>query len=127
MIYNTTYTNPQTTFMINKRVGKPFPFLQRLKMGGIGSKRMNIIEFSTALKEYSTTVADTQFGFIELRPKGILILINKQLTNYCWPIAFDDLQYTGQVDLKIGANADFIIFENGILNSSSILKQIKNK
>ncbi len=93
-------------------------------MGGIGSKRMNIIEFSSALEEYSNQVAETQFGFIELRPKGILILINKQLKNYCWPIAFDDLQYTGKVNLKIGNNTDFIIFENGIFNSASILKRI---
>ncbi len=95
-------------------------------MGGIGSKRMNIIEFSSELQEYSTKVADTQFGFIELRPNGILLLINKQLQNYCWPIPFNELYFDGDVDLKIGTKVHYLVFENGKIHGAPILNRIEN-
>jgi len=51
MVHNTTYPDPQITYLINQTVGKPYPFLQRIKMGGIGSKRMNILTLSPSLQK----------------------------------------------------------------------------
>ncbi len=42
MILETTHTNKENIELINDLVGKPFSFLQSLRMKGIGSKRMII-------------------------------------------------------------------------------------
>jgi len=113
MVYNTTYPDPQITYLINQAVGKAYPFLQRIRMGGIGSKRMNILELSPSLQVYQTIAQETQFGFIELRPKGILVLINRQLQNFTWPIPYSDLALDIDEHLCIKHKEDFLVFEKG--------------
>ena len=46
MIYNTTYHNEDYLQQSKEVVGKAFSFLERLKMGGIGSGRLMIAEIS---------------------------------------------------------------------------------
>ena len=124
MVHNTTYPDPQITYLINKTVGKPYSFLQRIKMGGIGSKRMNILELSPSLKAYQTITQETQFGFIELRPKGILVLVNRQLQNFTWPIPFSDLIVNVEQDLRVEMGEDFLIFEKGRNENAIFIQRI---
>ncbi len=124
MVHNTTYPDPQITYLINQTVGKPYPFLQRIKMGGIGSKRMNILTLSPSLQAYQTIGEETQFGFIELRPKGILVLINRQLQNFTWPIPYADLVLDLNKYLRIQYKEDFLIFEKGEKANAIFIERI---
>lgn len=124
MIYNTTYRNDHDIYLINQTVGKPFSFIKRLKMGGIGSKRMFIAAFSSDFEMCKTVSQETQFGFIELRPKGILVLINKQLQNFTWPIPYSDLKVEYQQDLRFSANGNFVEFKNAYLENQAFVHQI---
>ena len=46
MILNTTYTNKDHDKLINNLVGRPYSFLKKLQLRGIGSGRMIIDNFS---------------------------------------------------------------------------------
>ena len=50
MIYNTTYNNEDYLIDSALNVGKAYSFLERIKLGGIGSGRLMIHEISPKLK-----------------------------------------------------------------------------
>ena len=112
MILDTTYTNKDHDELINDLVGKPFSFLQSLKMKGIGSKRMIIDDVSPNMKSFLNTVSDANYANIELRPIGILILINKGLKNYTWVIPYYQLVIYKTNGSSIHAQGRFIQFRN---------------
>ncbi len=112
MILETTYRNKGNKKIINDLVGKPFSILQRLKLNGIGSKRMIIDEVSPGLKSYLNSVADINYGSIELRPNGILVAINKGLKNYTWIIPYYQFYLFKTNGVSIHAQGKFIHFKN---------------
>jgi len=112
MILETTYNSKKNKEIINKLVGKPFSFIQRLKLNGIGSKRMIIQEVSPNLKSYLNIVSDINYGSIELRPNGILITINKGLKNYTWVIPYYQFYLYKTDGISIHAQGRFIHFKN---------------
>lgn len=112
MIFDTTYSNTETTKSINNIVGKPFSFFQSLKLKGIGSKRMIIEDVSPNLRQYLNTVSDTNYANIELRPIGILIRINKGLQTFAWTIPYYHLVIYKTNGSSIHAQGRFIHFKN---------------
>ncbi|SEA02175.1 hypothetical protein [Bizionia paragorgiae] len=112
MLYNTTYTNKEDQNAIDLSVGRAYGFLERIKLGGIGSKRMIIEEVSPNLSHITNTISDTNYANIELRPRGILILINKGLSNYTWVIPFYHLVIYKINGSSIHAQGKYIHFKN---------------
>ncbi|MDX1469934.1 MAG: hypothetical protein R3213_00430 [Flavobacteriaceae bacterium] len=93
MLVNTTYNNKENTELINEVVGRPYSLLERIKLGGVGSKRMIVEEVSLGFKQLLNTVADINYANIELRPSGILVMINKGLQNFTWVIPYFHLAF----------------------------------
>lgn len=112
MLFNTTHTNKESNELIDDCLGFPFSFLQSLKMGGIGSKRMIVDEVSNNLDNLLNKVSDINYGNIELRPNGILVRINKGLENYSWAIPYRQLVIYKTYGLSIHAQGKFIRFRN---------------
>ena len=112
MILNTTHRNKEHENLINDLVGKRFSFLQSIKMKGIGSKRMIIDEVSSNMKSYTNTISDVNYANIELRPSGILIMINKGLKNFTWIIPYYQLVIYKTDGSSIHAQGRFIKFRN---------------
>ena len=112
MLFNTTHTNNEAKEFINDCLGLPFSFFQSLKMGGIGSKRMIIEEVSNNLSSLLNKVSDINYGNIELRPNGILVMINKGLENYTWAIPYRQLVIYKTYGLSIHSQGKFIRFRN---------------
>lgn len=110
MILETTYTNKKHTELINDRVGKPFGFLKKLQMKGIGSKRMMIDNVSPNMQHYLNKVAAVNYANLELRPKGLLIRINKGLRNFTWIIPYYHLVMLKTNGSSIHAQGKFIHF-----------------
>ncbi|MFY0631442.1 MAG: hypothetical protein JXR05_13745 [Flavobacteriaceae bacterium] len=130
MIFNTTYTNNEAKELINVSLGLPFTFLQSLRMGGIGSKRMIIEEVSDNLDNLLNKVSDINYGNIELRPDGIVVRINKGLENYSWGIPYRQLVIYKTYGLSIHAQGKFIRFANNKTfkeNKSFFKKMIRLK
>lgn len=110
MILDTTYTNKKHTEIINDLVGKPYGFVQSIRMKGIGSKRMIIEDVSPNMKQYLNTVAAVNYANLELRPLGLLIRINKGLRNYTWVIPYYQLVMSHSDGSSIHAQGKFIQF-----------------
>jgi hypothetical protein len=112
MILDTTYTNKEHIELINDLVGKPFGFIQAIKMKGVGSKRMIIEDTSPNMKQYLNLVSDVNYANLELRPLGVLIRINKGLKNYTWVIPYYQLVIYKTNGSSIHAQGRFIHFRN---------------
>ena len=112
MVLDSTQPNKEHKQIIEDLVGKPFTFLQSVKMKGVGSKRMIVEEVSPNLKQYMNKVDDLNYANIELRTEGILIYINKGLKNYTWIIPYYQLVLYKTNGTSIHANGKFIHFRN---------------
>ncbi|WP_411768542.1 hypothetical protein [Winogradskyella sp. A3E31] len=111
MLLNTTYDNKDDKDLIEDLVGKPYSLVQKLRLGGIGSKRMMISEVSPNLASVINTVSDINYASIELRPKGILIRITKGLKNFTWVIPFYQLVIYKVNGSSIHAQGKFVHFK----------------
>ena len=112
MVYNATYNDDEVTNSINEAVGIPFNWLKRLKLGGVGSKRMIINAFSPKLNHIKNNNQDLNYGNIELRPKGVIVHITKGLERFAWPIPYYKLVIYKTEGLSIHANGSFIKFKS---------------
>ena len=110
MIINTTHHNTEHEQIIADLVGRPFSLVQKLKMNGVGSKRMIIDEVSPNMQSMMNLVSDINYGNIELRPKGILIRINKGLKNFTWIIPYYHLVIYKINGSSIHAQGKFVHF-----------------
>ncbi|MFK7747763.1 MAG: hypothetical protein AB8B65_05200 [Kordia sp.] len=115
MIINTTYTDREAAKLIDSHLGEAFPLLKRIKLKGIGSKRMIINTVSPKMKQYLNTVDDLNYGSIELRPKGILIHIHKKLDSFSWVIPYYKLHIYTSAYFSLHADGDFIQFKKNKL------------
>ena len=87
-LYNITYKNKETEKEINAEMGKPFGLIEKLKLGGIGSRRMIIENFSEDIKNLTLKVSGIQYANIELRPNGIVVHINQGIYTHAWTIPY---------------------------------------
>lgn len=115
MMYEVTYSNDEITQEIDALVGKSFSFMDRLKMRGIGSKRMMIDSVSKDFMMYLNTVSDINYANISLRPNGIIVYINKGLKNFAWPIVYYKLSVYNTQTFGIYADGNFIKFKKNVL------------
>ena len=112
MVLETTYSNKENKEIINDLVGKPFSLIQSIRLRGVGSKRMIVDEVSPNLTNIINRVSDINYANIELRPKGILIMINKGLRNFTWVIPYYHLVIYKTNGSSIHAQGRFIHFKN---------------
>ncbi len=112
MVLNVTYHKKEQKQILIDLVGKPFSFLEAIKMKGVGSKRMIIEEVSPNLYPYMNTVSDINYANIELRKNGILVYINKGLQNFTWALPYYQLVIYKTNGTSIHGQGKFIHFKN---------------
>ena len=112
MILNTTHHNPDHKQIIANLVGEQFSLVQKLKMKGVGSKRMIIDEVSPNMQTMMNTVSDINYGSIELRPNGILVRITKGLKNFTWIIPYYQLVIYKINGSSLHAQGRYVHFKN---------------
>jgi hypothetical protein len=112
MILNTTHHNPDHNQIIADLVGEQFSLVQKLKMKGVGSKRMIIDEVSPNMQSMMNVVSDINYGNIELRPKGILVRITKGHKNFTWIIPYYQLVIYKINGSSLHSQGRFVHFKN---------------
>ena len=112
MILNTTHHNKDHKQIIDDLVGTSFSLVQKLKMNGVGSKRMIVDEVSPNMQSMMNEVSDINYANIELRPKGILIMITKGLKNFTWIIPYYQLVIYKTNGSSIHAQGRYIHLRN---------------
>jgi hypothetical protein len=109
-LYNITYKNKENEKLINHEMGNAYSIINKLKLGGIGSRRMIIEHFSENINHLKLKVSGLQYGNIEIRPNGIILHINQGIYTYAWTIPFFHLNiYNGDYFTIHGAG-EFIQF-----------------
>lgn len=124
MIFETTYSKRETILEINQLVGNPYSFLDRIKMRGIGSKRMAISSISEEYEEYLNADHYMTHANIELRPKGIILHFRYKLESFAWPMPYSDLTIETSPVLKFRSSNKFISFNNGMEVNEEFLKKV---
>lgn len=112
MILNTTHHNKDHKQIIQDLVGPAFSLVQKLKMKGVGSKRMIVDEVSPNMQSMMNVVSDINYANIELRPKGILIMITKGHKSFTWIIPYYQLVIYKVNGSSIHAQGRFIHFKD---------------
>lgn len=69
----------------------PYSFMQRIKMRGIGSKRMVILDASANITEFTSYQNSIVYCYIELRPTGIIIHFRSILETIGWIVPYHHL------------------------------------
>ena len=112
MIFDTSYSDKETTRKINAAVGLPFSFKERWKMGGIGSRRMTIHDISDEYQKYMKADHYQSTASIELRPKGIIIHFRHKLEAYSWIMPFESLKFKAEGPLRLESDGKYIQFND---------------
>ncbi len=82
MLINNTYKNPETELKVDNLVGKSYSILDRIKMKGNGSPKLEIIKSSIQIHNILQLDNNRNTCNIELRPNGIIICFQKRLETY---------------------------------------------
>jgi hypothetical protein len=112
MILNTTHYDPKHKELIADLVGTSYSFVQKLRLKGIGSKRMIVDEVSPNMHSMINLVDDLNYANMELRPKGVLVMINKGLKNFTWVIPFYQLVIYKTNGSSIHAQGRYVHFRD---------------
>ena len=108
MIADTTYFDKDVRDMINEKVGKPFTFFDILKLGAYGSSRMVVESCSPAFHDWVNVNEDLIQASIELRPKGILVVLARSYHNLTWAIPYHYLNVIKTQRLSIHSEGHFL-------------------
>ena len=131
MVFDTTYKNENFNDESAILVGKKFSLLERMKLKGIGSSRMIIKEISSKLNLGTLKYSETDYGNIEIRPKGVIIHYTRKLERFSWVVPYYQLVIYNTQFFSIHANGNYIQFlknNNYFANKKFINKivQLKN-
>ena len=109
-IYNISYKDKETDKLINEEMGNAYSLIKKIQLGGIGSRRMIIENFSENMSNLKLKVSGLQYGNIEIRPKGIILHINQGVYTYGWTIPFFRLSIYNGDFFTIHGNGNFVQF-----------------
>jgi len=92
MIIDVSYTSDENKKKINEFLGKPYSLLQRIKMGGIGSPKLSLLDADDEVSRLMNRDINRNVCNIELRPKGIIIGFRSHLDPYALLMKYRDLK-----------------------------------
>ena len=112
MIYNSTYTDIEKDIETDKLVGKKYNLIKSIRLGGIGSKRLIVDEFSLNFKKLIQQKNDIIYSNIELRKNGIIVYVVDSQRRFTWVIPFYKLVVYKTPSFSIHSEGNFIRYSN---------------
>ena len=82
MLLNISYNSDKNEELILSLVGKPYNIWSLIKIGKIGSPRLQIISASKEISKLLSYDNNIDWCNIELRPKGVIIRFRSLLETY---------------------------------------------
>lgn len=86
------HNDRKVTLAIKELVGPPYPLLERIRMGGNGSTRLDVLTYSECFNEHFGRELDRKFLNIEVRPKGIVVYIKNKVNDFAWVVPYAHLR-----------------------------------
>ncbi len=103
MLFDVSYSDPETTQVINDLVGKPFTLRERLRMWTVGSQRFVLKESCDDLAEVLHP-GPQRYCNIGLRPRGVQL--------WCWYKLHTFLLALPFRKLKIAVSNHYLILDS---------------
>ncbi len=88
MIKNLSYNTKKNRALLSEIVGRPFSLIERIRLKGIGSGKLIIIDASEEIVELLRLDNNINYCNIELRTNGIIIRFRSLLETYGLIIPF---------------------------------------
>jgi len=109
MLFNISYSSKKTEGEINALMGDPFSFIQRIKMGGVGTSKLQIVEASQNIADLIQDRSASYYCYLELRPKGLMVGFQSHLRSFVLCIPFYELSiyYNGGLLSIYGKSGSF--------------------
>ena len=125
-LYNISYKDKERDELIDAEMGILYSLIAKIKLGGIGSRRMIIEDMSVNMSHLKSKVEDLQYGSIELRPQGIIVHVNLGLDVFAWTIPFYRLSIYNGDFFTIHGNGDYLQFnkEKSWLENKVFIKKM---
>jgi len=108
MLFDTTDTNKNYLKETKNIVGKAFSFVDKIKMGGVSSGKLEVAEFSAKLQPKDLLPSAVNYATIVLRPNGIIVHFRNEGKRYSWVIPYYRLVIYNTRTFTIHANGHFI-------------------
>lgn len=108
MLFDTSVKDKKVKQQINQLVGKPFNLIDILKIGTIGSSRMEVVAYSKLFNNLMAWNKQTIYANLSMRPNGLLVIINVRLSNYSWVIPYHYLSIFKTELLVIHGQGEFL-------------------
>ena len=127
MLFDTSINDNDVKREINQLVGKPFSILEIIKIGAIGSSRMEVLEYSKLFNKVMAWDKQAVFASIGLRPKGIIVVINVRLSNFSWVIPYNYVSIFKTDILTIHGQWEFLKFKIHSDQNKKLIRKILDK
>lgn len=130
LIFNTTYTDFSEQQEINELIGNSFSMLEKIRLKGIGSARIQVHAVSENFTTLIKSITDVTYANIELRPKGIIVHVTQQLRRYAWVIPYNKLQILKGAFISVYSEESYMqMLTTGLcgINDRFLNKMIKLK
>lgn len=109
MIINITYPDKRTDKEIENIAGKPFSFMDRFRMKGIGCAKLQVREASPEIYQLISANRDTAYCNMELRQEGLVVGFNSTMRIYAWCIPYYHLNiYYNSGKLSVFGSKNFL-------------------
>lgn len=126
-LYSTSYKDKKQAREINELVGESYSFLDRIRMGGIGSKRLEIESATEHFNEVLNASHYQTLVSLEIRPKGVLVYFRRRLDNFTAVYPFEELEISNAKTICFKSGDSSICFKDGyVIDSSFFDKMIKD-
>jgi len=126
MIKNLSYNSKKINTLLSELVGRPFSFIERLKLGGIGSNKLLIADASKEIVELLRLDNNINYCNIEIRKNGLIIRFRSLLETYGLIIPYYKLIiYKGESNIySLYKDTNYIKFFADNKSTSLFMKKI---
>ena len=126
MIKNLSYNSKKINELLLELVGRPFSFIERLKLGGIGSNKLVIADASKEIVELLRLDNNVNYCNIEIRKNGLIIRFRSLLETYGLIIPYYKLIiYKGESNIySLYKDTSYIKFFADNKSTSLFMKKI---
>lgn len=99
MLHNVSYKNNKISQIIDEEVGEPYSLKERLRLRGIGSSKLIIVDASPEIAKLLNLDNNRNQCNIEIRPDGIILGFRSLLESFAFVIPFYKLViYKGEAE-----------------------------
>lgn len=126
MIKNLSYNSKKNNILLLELVGRPFSFIERLKLGGIGSNKLVVADASKDIVELLRLDNNVNYCNIEIRKNGLIIRFRSLLETYGFIIPYYKLIiYKGESNIySLYKDTNYIKFFVDNKSTSLFIKKI---